>query len=127
MALILLLEDSPHQRARIVTILSSAGHKVRSVTNWAQCREALNEMTPDLVLLDVNLPGMQGGDVLAMQLKRHPTLRNARVAFHSAAKEADLRVMVKRSGADGYIVKGADERAFLGAVQVLLAPKAPDR
>ncbi len=60
-----------------------------------------------------------------MQLKKHPTLREARVVFHSAAKEADLQVMVRRSGADGYIMKGGDEKAFLKAVRALLPPKIP--
>jgi DNA-binding response OmpR family regulator len=124
-ALILVLEDSPNQLARIASVLSAAGHTVREAEDWAQCRAALSEITPDLVLLDVNLAGMQGGDVLAMQLKRHPKLRSARVAFHSAAKEADLKVMVRRSGADGYIVKGADDQAFLKALNALLGQNKP--
>ncbi len=55
MSLILLLEDSANQRSRIVTILHLAGYKVRSAADWTQCRLALSEFTPDLVLVDVKI------------------------------------------------------------------------
>jgi len=85
----------------------------------------LHGIAPDLILLDVNLAGTQGGDILALQLKKHPTLKAAKVVFHSASKGPDLQVMVRRSGADGFIIKGQTEQQFLSAVKSFLVP--PDK
>jgi PleD family two-component response regulator len=125
MPFILILDDSPKsdQFAQIVRVLASAACTVRAVQDWAQCHAALSESTPDVVLLDVTFCGMRG-DVLAMQLKRHPKLQRARVAFHSATNETDLQIMTRRSGADGYIVKGAEGGTFRKAIQTLLGTQA---
>jgi CheY-like chemotaxis protein len=121
MARILVVDDSPGQVSRTVAILRGAGHQVLGAADWSECRTMLRQFVPDLVLMDVHLAGMQGGDILALQLKKNPTLRHVIVIFHSASKEADLRVMVIRSGADGYIVKGLSPEALLADVTRFLA------
>ena len=83
----------------------------------------LQVLNPQLVMLDIQLQGMQGGDILAIQLKKHPKLQRARIIFHSAAKVADLQVMVRRAGADGFIVKGDDDVLFLEAIAKFLDPR----
>jgi CheY-like chemotaxis protein len=123
MGCILVIEDSLPQLSRIASILRSAGHEVHEAEDWAQCRAALQEISPDLVLLDVNLSGMQGGDILTIQLRKHPKLKDARLVLHSASKEADLKVMMLRSGANGYIIKGKPERDFLREIQAFLPPR----
>lgn len=120
MSCILVVEDSPGQLARMIQLLRGAGHEVVGAQDWAECRTTLHTTVPDLVILDVNLGGVQGGDVLAIQLKKHPQLRGARIAFHSACREGDLQVMTRRAGAAGYIVKGSSDEAFLRAVSRLL-------
>lgn len=123
MACILVIEDSPGQLERVLRALRSAGHDPHGAEDWAQCRAALQHLEPQMVMLDINLSGMQGGDILAIQLKKHPKTQKARIVFHSAAKEADLQVMVRRSGAHGYIVKGDSDATFLEAVAKFLDPK----
>ena len=125
MSRILVVEDSPNQLSRIVATLYSAGFEVSSAGDWAECRAMLHGVAPDLILLDVNLAGSQGGDILALQLKKHPTLKASKVVFHSASKGPDLQVMVRRSGADGFIIKGQTEQLFLAAVRSFLVP--PDK
>lgn len=124
MASILVVEDSTAQLGRIVALLRAAGHVVIAAMDWSECREILRSTIPALILMDVNLAGSQGGDILALQLKKHPTMRKIRVIFHSASKEADLRVMVKRSGADGFIIKGKPDEQFLAELQSFLAVSA---
>jgi CheY-like chemotaxis protein len=125
MACILIIEDSPAQLEHVLGILRTAGHDAHGAEDWAQCRAALQNLEPQMVVLDINLSGMQGGDILAIQLKKHPKTQKARIIFHSAAKEADLQVMARRSGADGYIVKGDNDSAMLNAINKFLEPKEP--
>jgi DNA-binding response OmpR family regulator len=120
MTRMLIIEDSPAQLQRVVEILTKAGHNARGAEDWAGCRAALHDFDPEVVILDVNLGAMQGGDILALQLRKHPKTQKARIIFHSAAKVADLEVMVRRAGADGYIVKSKNDAALLEAITKLL-------
>jgi CheY-like chemotaxis protein len=124
---ILIIEDSPGQLEHIVSILRDAGHDAHGAEDWSQCRAALTRIEPQLVILDVNLSGMQGGDILAIQLKKHPKTNKACIIFHSASKETDLQLMVRRTGVDGYIVKSNKDAHFIEAVQHFLELKAAER
>lgn len=94
-----------------------------AVAEYAGGREALEGMqksVPDVVLLDVSLPAMDGLEVLA-QMRRHPTLRRVPVVAVTAHAMAGDRERYLAAGFDAYIPKPiVDEEALMDTVRLLL-------
>ena len=78
---ILLVDDDPAVARRLGAAIERAGHyDVRTETNGALALAAALEFRPDVVLLDVLMPGIDGGEVAAA-LERHPDLEGVPIAF----------------------------------------------
>ncbi|MEU8567334.1 response regulator transcription factor [Streptomyces pathocidini] len=121
MASVLLVEDDPVIRAALIEVLTEHGHVVRSAS---QGFEALREVTgrpPDVVVLDLGLPDLDGTDVLRMLrgISRVPVVV-------ATARDDDAEVIrLLNAGADDYLVKpfsGGQLAARLGAVLRRSAP-----
>ncbi len=97
---ILIVEDDPVQAETMRRIIEVHGYRVRMAASGEQALTVLSEWTPDLIFLDVYLPGMNGLDVLD-KIKSNPELGLVRVILISSDTSEDLTVM-------GYI-KQADE------------------
>ncbi len=65
---------------------------------------ALQELTPSIVFLDINMPGVSGFDVLGF-LKREPRLSNVPVIFVTSDDQPETSQRAKEAGADAYIIK----------------------
>jgi len=105
----LVVDDSVVQALNIAATLTRAGYApVYSAVDWAECRRALARDVPQLILLDVTLPGMVSGDVMAMQLRRNPRCVGARLVLYSGLKERDLAALAQRCGADAFLSKGPE-------------------
>jgi len=115
MAKVLIVDDSETLLATAREVLEGAGYTVFTARNWRECRTALS-VRPDLVLVDVVLPGYESGDQLAVELRKHPMTADSRIVFFSSQSELALQRMVHSSGADGYIWKGAEVDEFLAKV-----------
>jgi len=103
------VDDSVVQALNIAATLTRAGYApVYSAVDWAECRRALARDVPQLVVLDVTLPGMVSGDVMAMQLRRNPRCLGARLVLYSGLKERDLAALAQRCGADAFLSKGPE-------------------
>ncbi len=114
-----MIDDSLGQLAAIATGLKSAGYKdVFTASDWAQCRAALAKGNPTLVIIDINLPGMVSGDLMAAQLRKDPRAAAARIIFHSGMKERDLAALAARSRADAFVVKGSVDTLVAKAVAI---------
>lgn len=133
MSRVLLLDDSAFVLAFARGALGAAGYEVLTAEDWISVRRilALNEPI-DLVLLDVNLPGMQDGTHLVVSLARHPTTVNAKLVLFSGKPAAELAKLAEAPGLAGYIVKTgvADElkkavEGFIGPPKPLTKPPAP--
>ncbi len=120
MARVLVVDDSQTLLGQVRELLEGAGHSVVTARDWRECRTSL-AMEPDLVLVDVILPGYGGGDRLAGELRKHPITAGSRIVFFSGISELELQRMVHASGADGYIWKGVDAEEFLSRVERYLA------
>ena len=123
MARILIVDDSETVLAQVREVLEGAGYAVFTARDWRECRTSL-AVRPDLVLVDVILPGLASGDQLAAELRKHPHTADARIVFYSSQSELALQRMVHEAGADGYIWKGADTEEFLAKVGRHLPPPA---
>ncbi len=124
MAKVLIVDDSETLLATAREVLEDAGYTVFTARNWRECRTAL-AVRPDLVLVDVVLPGYESGDHLAVELRKHPMTAGSRIVFFSGQSELALQRMVHEAGADGYIWKGAEVDEFLTKVARHLPPPGP--
>jgi len=120
MAHILVVEDDTFV-AKILTIgLQRAGHSTILVEDGREVFSSAREHTPDLILLDVLLPGMDGFQVLK-QLKRHPTTQHIPVLMLTAQSDGPSVIAGLDSGADAYLSKPVDLPDLLRRILRVLA------
>ena len=103
-ARVLLVEDDPEQRRLVISDLRTAGYTVTAVERGELACSAARALRPDIVLLDVELPGMPGLEV-CRQLKSDSDLHNIPVVFISSRGSLDDRLRGLALGADDYVTK----------------------
>lgn len=101
---ILIVDDNPANLKVLTVMLTKRGYDVRPVRNGKLALRAAESEVPDLVLLDVNMPEMDGYEV-CRRLKDSATLRSVPVIFISAMTETLDKVAAFRSGGVDYITK----------------------
>jgi two-component system phosphate regulon response regulator OmpR len=118
MPAVLVVEDDPFQRQTVEQYLAMQGLRVAAVGDGAAFRAAVEAAMPDVVLLDVGLPGGEDGFALARWLRG----RSARVGIIMLTAAGDLvdRVVGLESGADDYIPKPFEPRELLARVKAVL-------
>jgi DNA-binding response OmpR family regulator len=119
---VLLVEDDAFQRKAAETYLSNHELDVIAVENGARMRRQISRAMPDLVLLDVQLPGPEDGFALARWLRE----RSGRlgVIMVTAASETVDRIVGLETGADDYIAKPFEPRELLARVKSVLRRSA---
>jgi two-component system cell cycle response regulator DivK len=115
MARILIVEDSPDNMKLFRTILSLKGHEVWGLTGGEGLLQAIEEHAPDLVLMDIQLPG-RDGFALLQEIRRSPSAGVRVIALTAHAMKGD-RERALDAGFDGYITKPIDIRVFPEQVQ----------
>lgn len=101
---VLLVEDSPTQAKQISQILSEAGFSVRHVMDGPDAIQEVLENRPDLIVLDVRLPTMDGFQVCS-RLKRNPDTKSIPIIILTSQDSAKQTMAGLQSGADDYIAK----------------------
>jgi twitching motility two-component system response regulator PilH len=107
---ILLVDDSKTELHHLSDILGKRGYKVRTAENGEEALRRLNEDTPDLILMDVVMPG-QNGFQLTRTITRDPRWADVPVIMCTSKNQETDKVWGMRQGARDYIVKpvNADE------------------
>lgn len=122
---ILLVEDNPINMKLAADILEHDGFHVVRATDAEQARVILQGVIPDLILTDIDLPGMDGL-TLAWVCKTNERLRDVPVvAITAFAMAADERKALA-SGCDGYITKPIQTRELASKVRSYLRPRRAD-
>src|SRR4029077_9135982 len=104
---ILVVEDNEDAAESLATILGVWGHEVRVALDGAAALEAADAWTPDIVISDLGLPGMDGY-VLARQLRERPALARAvLIALSGYGRDEDRRLSAE-AGFDHHFVKPPD-------------------
>ncbi len=123
MARILVVDDSPTEIAQFRKILEKHGHEVIEADNGSDGVIVAREKGPDLVLMDVVMPGLNGFQA-TRQLSKSPETSHIPVIIVTAKDQETDRVWGSRQGAKGYLVKPVDENVLLDSINSLLASKA---
>jgi two-component system response regulator FlrC len=110
---VLLVEDDPSLREALGETLMLAGHDFRAVGSAEEALEAVAEESFSLVVSDVNMPGMDGHQLLSLLRSRHAQLPVLLMTAHGAIERA---VDAMRQGAVDYLVKPFEPKAFIELV-----------
>jgi two-component system cell cycle response regulator DivK len=119
---ILYIEDNEQNLYLVTFLLRSKGHEVLQARDGKEGIEKAARHHPDLVLLDIQLPGMDGYEV-ARRLSAHPDIAKSTpiLALTSYAMPGD-REKALGAGCSGYIVKPIDPETFVAEVEGYLPP-----
>jgi CheY-like chemotaxis protein len=120
-ARILIVEDHPTMREAMRLVLGREGFDIDEASDGDQALAAVRKDPPDLVLLDMSIPGTAGPDVLAA-LKSDPATSAVRVIVVTATGE-EGRAAAMAGGADHYFTKPFSPIALLQAVEEVLGPE----
>jgi two-component system cell cycle response regulator DivK len=105
--LILYVEDNAENRLLIRRILGAEGYTVAEAENATQAMEFVKTQTPDLILMDINMPDMDGYTLTA-QMKTLPALFDVPIVALTANVMRGDRERTLAAGCDGYIQKPVD-------------------
>ncbi len=103
-ARILVVDDDADSLEIVRTYLESRGYRVTTAADGKEALAMLEDARPDLVLLDVMMPGIDGWEV-ARTIKDHPEFSATRVVMLTARSDFTDKPRGLRAGADDYIVK----------------------
>ena len=118
---ILVVDDEDDVREFICTVLEDNGATVLEARDGDEALEVARREKPDLITLDITMPGKDGGEVFA-EIRKDPEIRNTRVCIISA--HPDLRRLIYQRAVrppDGYLDKPIDERGLLLNVRKTLS------
>ena len=119
MATILVVEDNPANMALATFLLQSVGHTVLSTTDAEAGLTLAREEQPHLVLMDIQLPGLDGLKATAL-LKGDAATRAIPVIALTALAMAGDEERIRAAGCDGYIAKPFAYREFLATIAAQL-------
>ncbi len=114
--LVLHVEDNSDNRLLIRRLLQAYGYQVLEAENAAKAREILRTHRPDLILMDINMPDIDGY-TLTSELKGMPELINVPVVAITANVMKGDRERTLSAGCDGYIEKPIDVDRFIEQVE----------
>src|SRR6202044_755389 len=122
-ARILVVDDQSSNVQVVGLILGTLGYEIIPASDGATALKRVAALVPDLILLDLLMPGMSGRDV-CMQIKKNPEWRDIPVIFLSAADDKDLIVSALDAGGGDYITKPFNQQELISRVRTQLALKA---
>jgi two-component system, cell cycle response regulator DivK len=121
--LILVVDDYGDAREVYVRVCQAAGYRVAEAANGEEALEKGLSLRPDLVLMDLIIPGMDGWEVIR-RLKADERTRERPIVVITGAHPGDGARRAHQEGCDAYLVKPVFPEALLRVVGDLLSPKA---
>jgi len=121
MAKVLVVEDNPTNMTLAIFLLQSAGHAVLSAADAEAGLTLARAEQPDLILMDIQLPGMDGLEATALLKKADMTSAIPVIAMTALAMKGDEE-RIRAAGCDGYIAKPMRYREFLETIAAHLPP-----
>jgi two-component system cell cycle response regulator DivK len=124
---ILVVDDNPANAALVSFLLTKRGYEVRIAADAAEALAIVGEFAPRLIMMDIQLPGMDGLE-LTRRLKADPTTRQTIIIALTAYAMKGDEERARQAGCDGYVSKPIDTRTLPGLVAeyLPLSTEAPD-
>ena len=117
---ILVIEDNDLNRELVTDLLEASGFIVYQAREAEQGLRLAREYMPDLVLMDLSLPGMDGL-AATRALREDPAIQHLTViALTAHAMKGDEQIAL-HAGCDGYLTKPIDTRSFVGKIRTFIA------
>jgi two-component system cell cycle response regulator DivK len=120
MATVLIIEDNPANMTLAVFLLKSKGHTVLTATDAEAGLTIARDQQPDLILMDIQLPGMDGLRATALLKEAEGTRTIPVIALTALAMKGDEE-RIRAAGCDGYVAKPIRYKDFLETVEAKLA------
>jgi two-component system, cell cycle response regulator DivK len=120
---ILVVEDNPLNLKLVRDVLQFAGYHVLEAQSGEEGLRVAEEDSPDLVLMDLQLPGIDGTETLR-RLRRGPLRRDVPVVAVTAFAMAEDRERASLAGFDGYVEKPVSVRELPGQIEAFLDGRA---
>lgn len=121
-AVILLIEDNENNRYLATYLLEAGGYKVVYALDGPSGISLANEMVPDLILLDIHLPGMDGYEV-ARELRQPGKLQRVLIIAVTSYAMVGDQEKVLAAGCNGYMEKPIDPDTFVSEIEEYLSRK----
>ncbi len=121
---ILVVDDNPLNMKLVRVLLAGEGYHVRTAADAGEALTVLNECHPRLILMDIQLPGIDGLE-LTRRLKADPSTRDITIVGLTAYAMKGDEERIRAAGCDGYIPKPIDTRTLPGFIKAYLKDDAP--
>lgn len=119
---VLVVDDFGSAREIYARVLSSSGFLVSEATSGAEALEKGAMQKPDLIVMDLSMPGMDGLETIR-RLRSTPNTSSTRIVVVTGAAYAEGSRKAKEAGCDAYLVKPCLPETLLGVVRGLLGPQ----
>jgi adenylate cyclase len=119
---ILVVDDTPQNIKVLDAILSPRGYRVMTARSGAEALQKVRDEAPDLILLDILMPGMSGYEV-AQRLRADPTTGVLPIVMVTALGAQEEKVKAIEAGADDFLTKPVNQLELLARVKSLLRIK----
>ena len=120
---ILIVDDDRHNRLLLEVMLAPDGYSIVSAPTGAEALVMIAQQPPDLILLDVMMPGMDGYQVVA-RIKSNPATKHIPVIMLSALDDRNSRMHGLSAGAEDFLTKPVNRVELCTRVRALLRPPA---
>jgi twitching motility two-component system response regulator PilH len=120
MARILIVDDSPTEMYKLTAMLEKNGHQVLKAENGADGVALARQEMPDVVLMDVVMPGLNGFQA-TRQLTKDPDTGHIPVIIVTTKDQETDKVWGRRQGARDYLTKPVDEETLLKTIAAVQA------
>ncbi len=122
-ASILIVDDEPHNRQLLEIMLRSEGFHLQTAVGGDEALAIVAQQPPDLILLDIMMPGMNGYEV-AGHIKGQPATKNIPIIMVSALDDRKARILGLNAGAEDFLTRPVDRAELCVRVRNLLRLKA---
>jgi two-component system cell cycle response regulator DivK len=119
MPTILVVEDNELNMKLVVDTLTAQGCQILEARSGEQCLKILETARPDLILMDIHLPGINGIETLG-EIKKIPALVNIPILAVTASVMNSDRQKTLKAGFDSFIDKPIDLKSFISTIQEFL-------
>ena len=117
---LLIVDDEPAIRMSMSLLLTEIGYDVRSAENGLAALYEIGKLIPDILVSDLNMPGMSGFELLPVVRRRFPAIRLVAMSGAFSGNEVPSGV-----AADAFYEKGSDIRSLLEIVGGVIRPEQP--